>query len=115
MNPKDQQVLLDATRLAESAHSWAAFSNALFNPFDGIVAKAFPEYDERVRFSGTGEYRAIRDLLRQVKRKKKERIGGPEEYVQIPGSLQESLAVEASQKGMAFDQLVLTKLAQPLP
>ncbi len=115
MMSSEQQVLLAATRLGETITSWTELSNELFNPFDGVVAKAFTSYDERVRFSTTPEYRAIRELLRQVKRKEKESAVAGGDFVAIPSDLRESLTQEASRKGIAFEHLVLTKLAQPLP
>ena len=42
MNKKSTQIVESAKDLASSARNWADLSNALFDPVDGLIAKAFP-------------------------------------------------------------------------
>ncbi len=37
-----KELLKEAERAANDAESWADLSNFLFNPVDGLVAKAYP-------------------------------------------------------------------------
>ena len=48
---KATEVLQAAQRLAASAETWADLSNALFDPVDGIVTKAYPTRRNGLRFS----------------------------------------------------------------
>ncbi len=55
--------LLEAARdIASSVDSWADFSNALFDPVDGLLVKAYPTREERQAFMKTQEYAEIREL-----------------------------------------------------
>lgn len=60
MRTKAQQLLDSASDAASVAENWADLSNALFDPVEGLVAKAYPTREERERFVQTQEYRAIR-------------------------------------------------------
>ncbi len=57
------RVLNEATELAASANSWADLSNALFDPINGLVTRAYPNHSQREKFARTPEYRKIRELL----------------------------------------------------
>jgi hypothetical protein len=56
-------LLESAKKIAESVKSWADFSNALFNPVDGLISQAYPTRAERLAYSKTDEYKAIRELV----------------------------------------------------
>lgn len=116
MSTKAQRVLAKASDVASASETWADLSNALFDPVDGLVAKAFPTREQREAFVQTEEYRALRRLVDEAtersglvagaKPKKSGRF-----VVRVPSSLHEALEVEAEAEGVSLNQLVLTKLA----
>ena len=44
---KSREMLKSAEKLSASAGTWADLSNALFDPNDGLIAKAFPTRESR--------------------------------------------------------------------
>lgn len=113
---KAQDLLTSAQSVALTAETWADLSNALFDPVEGLVSKAYRTREEREQFVKTKEYRAIRELIDQVT----ERTGliegaRPKKsgrfVVRLPSSLHEALEREAKAEGVSLNQLVLTKLA----
>ena len=112
--------LLDAARtVALSAETWADLSNALFDPAEGLIAKAYPTRGERERFVKTDEYKAIRRLIDEAE----ERTGLVEGatptksgkfLVRLPRSLHAALNAEAKEEGVSLNQLVVTKLAMQM-
>ena len=116
MSTKAERVLTSASEVATTSENWADLSNALFDPFDGLVAKAYPTREDRENFVQTKEYRAIRRLVDEAidrsglvtgaKPKKSGRF-----VVRVPSSLHEALDAEAEAEGVSLNQLVLTKLA----
>jgi hypothetical protein len=63
---KAKRILHQAQETARSVESWADLSNALFDPFTGLITKAYPTREERRAFMKTEEYRKIRELLREA-------------------------------------------------
>jgi predicted HicB family RNase H-like nuclease len=119
MKTKAAKLLKEAQELAASAESWADLSNALFDPFEGIVSRTFETRAEREAFAKTEEYRAIRALLEQAR----ERFGlvagaTPKKsgrfVVRLPRSLHAALEREAAAEGVSLNQLVVAKLAAQL-
>ena len=113
---KAQDLLTSAQSVALTAETWADLSNALFDPVEGLVSKAYRTREEREQFVKTKEYQAIRELIDQVT----ERTGliegaKPKKsgkfVVRLPSSLHEALEGEAKAEGVSLNQLVLTKLA----
>ena len=51
----------EAKKLARSVESWADFSNAMFDPEQGVVARLFPGSAERQAFFKTREFQAVSD------------------------------------------------------
>ena len=112
-------LLQSAKNLSGSARTWADLSNALFDPVDGLLAKALPSREERAAFVQSGEYQQIRGLIEDaVKRtgivsgatpKKSGRF-----IVRLPQSLHAALEQEADQEGVSLNQLVVVKLAVQL-
>jgi hypothetical protein len=110
------ELLKEAERAARDMESWADLSNFLFNPVDGLVAKAYPTRAAREAFVQTAEYRKIRQLVSDSRQrhglvegatpKKAGRL-----VVQLPQSLHAALEREAIEEGVSLDQLVLAKLA----
>jgi hypothetical protein len=116
---KAQRVLKEAERLAATAPTWADLSNALFDPFTGLLAKAFPLGAARSSFTKTAEYEAINRLLDGAL----ERSGVVEGatprksgkfVVRLPSSLHFALEREAEEEGVSLNQLVVAKLAVQL-
>src|SRR5436309_1525852 len=64
-----ERVLEQARELAARVESWADYSNALFNPCDGIVKQTFPTLRERREFTMTKPYAEIYDILRSLREK----------------------------------------------
>ncbi|HYT94446.1 MAG TPA: toxin-antitoxin system HicB family antitoxin [Gemmataceae bacterium] len=117
MKTKEARILEAARSLAASAETWADLSNALFDPDEGLVAKAFPTRAEREQFLASKEYRALRQLLDAVEDRTglvegatpKEKSG--KFVVRLPKSLHAALEAEAVEEGVSLNQLVVTKLA----
>src|SRR5438876_11994801 len=111
-----KKMLQSAQAVASSVQTWADLSNALFDPEDGLVAKAYPTRAEREQFLKSKEYAAIRQLIDAAT----ERTGLVEGatpkksgkfVVRLPRSLHAALEAEAKEEGVSLNQLVVTKLA----
>lgn len=112
-----KQVLKQAEELARSVETWADLSNALFDPVNGLITRAYPTRAEREEFLKTEQYQKIRALLRQAMTvhglvegatpaKKSGRF-----VVRLPQSLHAALEQEAEREGVSLNQLVVAKLA----
>ncbi len=117
MSDKESRILESAKDIASSVETWADLSNALFNPVDGLLTKAYPTREEREAFMKTEAYAAIRKLRETAIRetgliegatpkKKSGRF-----MVRLPKSLHAALEREAKEEGVSLNQLVVTKLA----
>ncbi len=113
---KEQKLLERAKKLASAAPTWADFSNALYDPESGLLAKAYRDEGERAAFTKTPEYQEIRRLMAQMMR----RTGVVEGatplksgrfVVRVPKSLHAALEREAADEGVSLNQLVVAKLA----
>jgi hypothetical protein len=60
---KAAELVKEAKKLAAEAGTWADLSNALFDPVDGLLAKAYPTRKERAAFVQSREYEEIRSLI----------------------------------------------------
>lgn len=116
---KKSVILKSARELAKKAKTWADFSNALFDPFDGELVRALPTQEDREAFRKTKEYREIRALLQQkmgetglVRGATPTKSG--KFVVRLPRSLHAALEKEAEAEGTSLNQLVVTKLAVQL-
>jgi len=119
MSKKRAEILENAKDIASSVTNWADLSNALFDPDRGLLTRAYPSPEERQAFMKTGEYRAVRELLRSTM----ERTGlvngaKPQKsgrfVVRLPKTLHYALEQEAAHEGISLNQLVVTKLAVQL-
>jgi len=113
------EILAKAKQLAESVETWADFSNALFDPSDGLITSAYPSRAEREAFVKTTEYKKIRELLgRAIETHGLVEGATPKKsgrfVVRLPRSLHAALEREAGQEGVSHNQLVVTKLAAQL-
>ena len=57
------ELLRQAQSLAESCPTWADLSNALYDPIEGLLSRAFSTREERRCFVQTVEYREIQKVL----------------------------------------------------
>jgi len=109
-------ILKRAKELAKKSKTWADFSNALFDPFDGELVRSLPTKEDREAFRKTKEYREIRLLLQQKMRETGLANGATPTksgkfVVRLPRSLHGALEREAEVEGTSLNQLVVTKLA----
>jgi len=117
---KEAELLQKAEQEAKTVETWADFSNFLFDPFDGVLTKAFPTKKDREVFAKTPEYHRIRAILADIR----ERTGLVEGatpkrksgrfVVRLPESLHAALEGEAKREGVSLNQLVVAKLTLPL-
>jgi hypothetical protein len=71
------KLLQQAEALAQAVESWVDLSNALFDPFEGIVARTLPSREEREAFVQTAEYRKIRERIKQARERFGRAAGAP--------------------------------------
>ena len=113
---RTQELLAEAERAAHDAESWADLSNFLFNPVDGLVARAYTTRESREAFIKTDAYKRIRQLVSDaVERHGLVEGATPKKsgrfVVRLPRSLHAALEREAASEGVSLNQLVLAKLA----
>jgi len=119
MSKKEKDILRSSVDVAANSATWADLSNALFDPVDGLITKAYPTREERAAFLQTDEYKKIRQLISDAM----DRTGLVEGatpkksgkfVVRLPKSLHAALDREATEEGVSLNQLVVTKLAVQL-
>ncbi len=119
MSKREKDILRSSVDVAANSATWADLSNALFDPVDGLITKAYPTREERAVFLRTDEYRKIRQLISDAM----DRTGLVEGatpkksgkfVVRLPKSLHAALDREATEEGVSLNQLVVTKLAVQL-
>jgi predicted HicB family RNase H-like nuclease len=113
------RILEQAEEVAASVETWADLSNALFDPVNGLITRAYPTREQREQFLKTKQYKKIRALLTQAINthglvegatpKKSGRF-----VVRLPQSLHAGLEREAEKEGVSLNQLVVAKLAAQL-
>ena len=65
-----KQLVAEAERIARRADSWISLSNALSDPQAGLIARYFPDPDQRQEFLRSPEYEELNQLLlRTIQRK----------------------------------------------
>jgi hypothetical protein len=63
-------LVAEARKIARRVDSWIGLSNALSDPEAGLIARYFPDADERQEFLRSPEYEELNQLLlRTMKRK----------------------------------------------
>ncbi len=116
---KATELLQQAEEQAKRAPTWADLSNSLFDPLEGLIAKAFPTRAERAAFVKTEEYKKIRALI-DLARERTGLVAGATPtksgrfVVRLPISLHAALEREAAAEGISLNQLVVAKLAAQL-
>src|SRR4051812_40978424 len=113
------EILNEAERAAHEAETWADLSNFLFNPADGLVARAYPTREAREAFVRTAAYRKLRQLVADGMRRHGLVEGATPKksgrfVVRLPQSLHAALEREAAAEGVSLNQLAVAKLAVPL-
>jgi hypothetical protein len=61
-----RKLVAEAKKIASKADSWVALSNALCDPHGGLIARYFPDPDEREQFLNSPEYEQLNDLMRRT-------------------------------------------------
>jgi hypothetical protein len=61
-----KKLLAEAKKIARQADSWIAFSNALTDPNGGLIARYFPDPEERRAFLHSAEYEQLNQMLRRM-------------------------------------------------
>jgi hypothetical protein len=65
-----RQLVAEAKKIARKADSWIGLSNALSDPRGGLIARCFPDPEQRREFLRSAEYEQLNLLLlRIIKRK----------------------------------------------
>jgi hypothetical protein len=65
-----KQLVADAKKIARRVDSWISLSNAISDPQEGLIARYFPNAQEREEFLCSPEYEELNELLlRTIKRK----------------------------------------------
>jgi hypothetical protein len=65
-----KQLVAEARKIARRVDSWVSLSNALSDPQGGLIARYFPDPEDRQEFLGSPEYEELNQLLlRVIKRK----------------------------------------------
>ena len=110
------ELVNEAERAAREAETWADLSNFLFNPMDGLVARAYPTREAREAFVKTNDYKRIRTLVSEaIERHGLVEGATPRKsgrfVVRLPQSLHAALEREANTEGVSLNQLVIAKLA----
>lgn len=64
-----KQLVVEAKRIASQVDSWIGLSNALSDPVGGLIARYFPDPEQREAFLRSSEYEEVNQLLlRTIKR-----------------------------------------------
>lgn len=63
---QESELVRQARILFQQSSSWADFSNAIYDPLEGLLARAFQTRDERRQFLATPEFAEIQKLLNQA-------------------------------------------------
>jgi hypothetical protein len=65
-----KRLVAEAKEIARRVDSWVSLSNALVDPQDGLIARYFPDAQERQAFVCSPEYEELNQLLlRTIQRK----------------------------------------------
>jgi hypothetical protein len=63
---KARQLVGEARKIAAQVDSWISLSNALTDPAGGLIARYFPDPEQRQEFLRSPEYEHLNELLRQT-------------------------------------------------
>ncbi len=113
---KSSRLIDRAKQAAGETESWADLSNCLFDPREGLIARAYATREARAAFVKTEEYRTLRQLVAEsMDRHGLVEGGTPKKsgrfVVRLPRSLHAALEREAIAEGVSLNQLVVAKLS----
>lgn len=116
---KAAETVKAANEVAATSANWADLSNALFDPIEGLLVKAYPTAEARAQFVQTDAYRQIQHLLTATRQRSGLLAGATPTksgrfVVRLPKSLHAALEREASAEGVSLNQLAVAKLAVQL-
>lgn len=105
-----------ARKKAASVDAWADLANELFDPESGLIAKVFPNLEDRRLFSKTAEYQELWRIIEETQNRTGLIDGSAPKksgrfVVRLPRSLHAALEAEAAREGVSLNQWVVTKLA----
>ncbi len=112
----ETKLLAAAQAKSQIVDRWADLWNFLFDPEEGLIAKAYPTRAARADFVQTAEYKAIRKLLAETRQRTGLVAGAtPKEksgrfVLRLPKSMHAALEHEAAHEGVSLNQLVVAKL-----
>jgi hypothetical protein len=67
---RTKQLVAEAKEIARRVDSWVSLSNALTDPVGGLIARYFPDAEQRAEFLRSPAYEELNQLLlRTIKRK----------------------------------------------
>ncbi len=116
---KAARVLERARTISRKVDTWADFSNAMFDQFNGVVPKEFPSELERQAFFDTEQYKQILQIQTELMKKHGTVVGAAPKsgkfVVRVPKTIHQKLDIESKREGVSLNQLALTKLSVPLP
>ena len=67
---RTKQLVAEAKEIARRVDSWISLSNALADPLGGLIARYFPDAQERDAFLRSSEYEELNQLLLRTIKKK---------------------------------------------
>ncbi len=112
---KYQQVLHVAKQLCGKDPDWVTFFREVLG-IEGIVRKAFPNFDDLVDFEKSEEFAAIQRILVKLREKKPTAETETEPTrvitVRLPKSMHEYLRTEAHDLRTSMNKLCISKLLQ---
>jgi hypothetical protein len=63
---KTKKLVGEARIIARRVDSWISLSNAITDPNGGLIARYFPNVDQRQAFLRSAEYEELNELLRRT-------------------------------------------------
>jgi len=67
---RGKQLVAEAKKIARRVDSWVGLSNALSDPQGGLIARYFPDLEERQEFLQSPEYEELNQLLLGIIKRK---------------------------------------------
>lgn len=63
---REKQLVAEAKKIARRVDSWVSLSNALSDPQGGLIARYFPDVEQRQAFLRSPEYEELNQLLLRI-------------------------------------------------
>lgn len=112
---KYREVLAEAEARCRKAADWVVFFKEVL-AVDGVVRRAFPNYDELAEFERSEEFEQIQQMLAKL-REKRVAVDADAEptrviTVRLPKCMHETLRTEAHDLHTSMNKLCISKLLQ---